>query len=65
MDIWMTTLALGGMIVLAVIVAGALGSRPARPMPSTGRRGAIALALVLAFAGAAAIVLVWLLHMLA
>ena len=31
-------LALGGMIVLAVIVAGALGSRPARPMPSAGRR---------------------------
>jgi len=65
MDIWTTTLALGGAVVLAVILAGMLGSRPARPKPSTGRRIVIGLAMAVACAGAAVIAVIWLMHMLA
>lgn len=64
MDIWTTTLALAGLVVLSAIVAGVLGNGPARPRPSLARRLAIALAMAVTMAGAVAIAAIWLLRLL-
>lgn len=64
MDIWTTSFALAGVVVLAGIAAGALGNVPAHPEPPLARRVAIAGFMGIAALGAVAIAVLWLIRML-
>ena len=63
MDIWTTTLALGGFVVIVSVGAGMLGNRPAEPEPSRFVRLMIALLMLSAVLGAIVIAGVWLIRL--